>query len=114
MTQTTTKKIALHPMAVKPNGFKCLNPAKAPRRCATVQPGAIHTMKQAGHHPESVVFSRPKFTATGLPVAHGYGAGSAYPRGRQHGLFHVDIPSPTTLWPIQSFGGFSVQQGTKP
>ena len=85
----------------------------AAKGCATVLFGARHTTKQAGNLPDSEVFSRSEFDA-GLTFqgSDGYGAGSAYPQGRQHNLFSVDIPS-STLRPIQPHGGLSVQQGTK-
>ena len=86
---------------------------RAVRHRARILPDAIHTTKQAGNLPDSEVFSRSEFE-DGLRFQgiHGYGAGSAYPQGRQHNLFCVDIPS-STLRPIQPEGGLSVQQGTK-
>ena len=80
-----------------------------PGRCGTLIPGAIHTTKQAGSPPDSGIFSRPEFTAMGFPIAHGFGAGSAYPQGWQHNLFCVDIPSPT-FWRIQPSGGFQLNK----
>ncbi len=83
----------------------------APRR-GTVRPGASHTIEVAGNLPDSEVFSRPEFSNAALCRVHGFGAGSAYPQGRQHGYFHVTIPSPTR-WPSQSKGGFQSQVGAE-
>ena len=77
----------------------------SPKRCDSIHAGAIHTIKQASKLYVKELFSRPEFIGTGFSVSHGFGAGSAYPQGRQHNLFCVDIPS-STLWPIQSYGGF--------
>jgi len=60
-------------------------PFRAVRRCDTVNPGARHTTRSAGNLPDSEVFSRSEFEAALMhQVSHGYGAGSAYPQGRQH------------------------------
>jgi hypothetical protein len=72
---------------------------------ATVHLGARHTTKQAGDLSDNEVFSRPEFENADLRCIHGFGAGSAYPQGRQHNLFCVSIPSPT-LRPRQPDGGF--------
>ena len=72
--------------------------------CATLQAGAINTTKQAFKLYVNELFSRPEFATTGIPVVHGFGAGSAYPQGRQHNLFCVLKPS-STLCPQQADGG---------
>ena len=75
--------------------------------------GASHTTKQADNLPDTEVFSRSEFEdGLSFQGVHGYGAGSAYPQGRQHNLFCVTTPS-STLRPSQADGGLSVQQGTK-
>ena len=80
---------------------------------AKVRFGAQHTPKQAANIPDSDVFSRSEFEdGLSFQGIHGYGAGSAYPQGRQHNLFCVLKPS-STLCPQQADGGLSVQQGTK-
>jgi hypothetical protein len=73
--------------------------------CATFQTGASHTKKQAGNLPDSEVFSRSEFVDLSLLTSHGFGAGSAYPQGRQHNLFCVTTPS-STFCPSQASGGF--------
>ena len=79
----------------------------------TVHAGARHTTKQAGNLPDSEVFSRSEFESVLIfQRRDGYGAGSAYPQGRQHNLFCVSKPS-STLCPRQADGCFSVQQGTE-
>jgi hypothetical protein len=80
--------------------------------CSRIVRGARHTMKQAGDLPDSEVFSRSEFGHAAHGGMHGFGAGSAHPQGRQHGLFHVSIPS-STQCPRQAEGGFQVQQGTE-
>lgn len=80
--------------------------------CDKIARGARHTTKQAGSHTETVVFSRSEFGNAAHGGMHGFGAGSAYPQGRQHGLFHVSIPS-STQCSRQAEGGFQVQQGTE-
>ncbi len=77
-----------------------------------VHPGASHTIEVAGNLPDSEVFSRPEFSNAALRRVYGFGAGSAYPQGRQHGYFHVTIPSPTQ-WPSQPKGGFQSQVGAE-
>jgi hypothetical protein len=57
-------------------------------------------------------FSRLEFEGAGLSRINGFGAGSAYPQGRQHGFAHVTKPSPT-LWPSQSDGGFQSRKGAE-
>ena len=90
-------------------GHSCIHLA----RRDTFQPGAQHTTKQAGNLPDSEVFSRSKFEdGLSFQGIHGYGAGSAYPQGRQHNLFCVLKPS-STICPQQADGGLSVRQGTK-
>ena len=79
---------------------------------ATVRHGARHTMYTAGNLPDSEVFSRPEFSNAALRRVHGFGAGSAYPQGRQHGCVHVSIPSPTQ-WSRQPKGGFQSHTGAE-
>ena len=79
-----------------------------------ILPGAEHTTDNAGNLSDNEVFSRLKFRdGLNFQGIYGFGAGSVYPQGRQHGLFHVSIPSPT-FWPRQSSGGFlsSTRNGT--
>ena len=80
--------------------------------CDKIARGARHTTKQAGSHTETVVFSRSEFGNAAHGSMHGFGAGSAYPQGLRHGLFHVSIPS-STQCSRQAEGGFQVQQGTE-
>ena len=78
-----------------------------------IHAGASHTTKQAGNLPDSEVFSRSEFEAgPTFRLSDGFGAGSAYPQGRQHNLFCVTKPS-STLCPSQADGGLSVRQGTE-
>ncbi|WP_157040286.1 hypothetical protein [Polaromonas naphthalenivorans] len=86
---------------------------RAVEGCDTVIPGARHTMEYAGNLPDSEVFSRPEFKdGLNFQGIYGFGAGSAYPQGRQHGVFHVSIPSPTRQ-PRQPDGGFQSQYGAE-
>ena len=85
---------------------------KASFTCGKMRVGASHTTKQAGNLPDNEVFSRPKFAHAAPCCIHGFGAGSAYPRGLRHNLFCVDIPS-STRRSIQVASGFQVQQGTE-
>ncbi len=80
------------------------------RRCAKVIPGARHTTDNAGSLSDNEVFSRPEFSDVGLPHIYSFGAGSAYPQGRQHGVIHVSKPS-STFWPRQPCGGFQSHNG---
>ena len=63
----------------------------------TIPHGAEHTMYNAGNLPDSEVFLRPLFWwKAALRRLHaGFGTGSAYPQGRQHGVVHVFKPSST-------------------
>jgi hypothetical protein len=81
--------------------------------CDKIVRGAEHTMKQAGDLPDSEVFSRSEFGHAAHGGMHGFGAGSAHPQGRQHGLFHVFKPSSTRYWLNTGASGFQVQQGTE-
>jgi hypothetical protein len=82
------------------------------RRCAKVISGARHTTDNAGSLSDNEVFSRPEFFDVGFPHIYGFGAGSAYPQGRQHGVIRVSIPS-STFWPRQPGGGFQSHNGAE-
>ena len=85
----------------------------AVNRCATFQPGAQHTMEYAGNLPDSEVFSRPEFKdVSKFGRIYGFGAGSVYPQGRQHGVFRVLKPS-STRFSQQAASGFQSQYGAE-
>ena len=84
----------------------------AVKGCDSIHSGASHTTDTAGNLPDSEVFSRPEFVSAGLSRLHDFGAGSAYPQGRQHGCIHVTIPS-STFWPSQLDGGFQSHTGAR-
>ena len=80
---------------------------------ATFHAGARHTMYNAGNLSDNEVFSRPEFKdGPKFRRIYGFGAGSAYPQGRQHGVVHVSIPS-STFWPRQPDGGFQSHNGAE-
>ena len=81
--------------------------------CSRIVRGAEHTIGNAGDLPDSEVFSRSEFGHAAHGGMHGFGAGSAHPQGRQHGLFHVFKPSSTRYWLNTGASGFQVQQGTE-
>ena len=81
--------------------------------CSRIARGAEHTMKQAGSHSDNVAFSRSEFGHAAHGGMHCFGAGSAHPQGRQHGLFHVFKPSSTRHLLNTGASGFQVQQGTE-
>lgn len=81
--------------------------------CSRIVRGAEHTMKQAGSHTETVAFSRSEFGNAAHSGMHGFGAGSAYPQGLRHDLFHVFKPSSTRHLLNTGASGFQVQQGTE-
>ena len=77
--------------------------------------GAIHTTKQAGDLPDSEVFSRSEFKdGLSFQGIHGYGAGSAYPQGRQHGCVRVFKPSSTRYRLNTVASGYQSHTGAEP
>ena len=86
---------------------------RAVRHHDRILPGAEHTTEYAGNLPDSEVFSRLEFKdASSFGRIYGFGAGSVYPQGRQHGVFHVTKPS-STRCPSQVASGFQSQYGAK-
>ena len=86
---------------------------RAVRHRDSISFGASHTTDNAGNLPDSEVFSRSEFKdGLSFQGIHGYGAGSVYPQGRQHGVFHVTKPS-STRCPSQVASGFQSQYGAR-
>ena len=86
---------------------------RAVKRRDRILPGASHTTEYAGNLPDSEVFSRPEFKDGSIfGCVYGFGAGSVYPQGRQHGVFHVTKPS-STRCPSQAASGFQSQYGAE-
>lgn len=75
--------------------------------------GAEHTIGNAGNLPDSEVFSRSEFGHVAHGSMHGFGAGSAYPQGRQHGVTHVFKPSSTRHLLNTGASGFDTRNGAK-
>ena len=81
--------------------------------CSRIVRGAEHTIGNAGNLPDSEVFSRSEFGHVAHGSMHGFGAGSAYPQGRQHGVTHVFKPSSTRHLLNTGASGFDTRNGAK-
>ena len=87
---------------------------RAVKRRDRIHPGAEHTTEYAGNLPDNEVFSRPEFKDGSIfGCVYGFGAGSVYPQGRQHGVFHVFKPSSTRYRLNTVASGFQSQYGAE-
>ena len=87
---------------------------RAVRHRDRILPGAEHTTDNAGNLSDNEVFSRLKFRDDlNFQGIYGFGAGSVYPQGRQHGVIHVFKPSSTRYRLNTVASGFQSHNGAR-